>query len=89
MSVYPVVMNGNKKSISAAKSAVDLAVSRLVCPTLILNIISASMFIPCGKMVGMVQSWEIGVLFLIGGAGKLKLSYVIFAQIFILKLMYF
>ena len=57
-------------------------VPRLVYPIVILNIVSANIFFPLGKMIGMVrsrtsfilsiQSWEIGSP-PTGGAGWMKL----------------
>ena len=67
----------NEKADSAAKSALEL-----VCPILILNIVSASIFFPLDKVIGMVrlrtsfilssQSWEIGSP-PTGGAGRMHL----------------
>ena len=65
-------------------------VPRLVYHTLILNIVSANIFFPLGKMIGMVrsrtsfillsQSWEIGSP-PTGGAGRMKLSWVVPASV--------
>ena len=59
---------------------------RLVYPIMILNIVSANIFIPLGKMIGMVrlqtsfvlssQSWKISSP-PTGGARRMKLSCVI------------
>ena len=56
---------------------------RLVCPILILNIVSANIFLPLGKVIEMVRlrtsfilSWEIGSP-PTGGAGRMKLSCVV------------
>ena len=59
---------------------------RLVCPILILNIVSVSRFFLLGKVFGLVrlrtsfilssQSWEIGCP-PTGGAGRMKLSCVV------------
>ena len=56
---------------------------RLVYPIMILNIASANIFFPLGKMIGMVwssQSWEIGSP-PTGGAGRMKLSCVVPASV--------
>ena len=63
---------------------------RLVYPIVILNIVSANIFFPLGKMIGMVrsrtnfilssQSWEIGSP-PTGGAGRMKLSCVVPASV--------
>ena len=65
-------------------------VPRLVYPRVILNIVSANIFFPLGKMNGMVrsrasfnlsyQSWEIGN-HPTGGAGRMKLSCVVPAPV--------
>ena len=72
---------GNEKADSAAKSALDLPLPRLVYPIMILNIVSTNISFPLGKMTGMVrsrtifilssQSWEIGSP-PTGGAGRMK-----------------
>ena len=59
---------------------------RLVHTIMILNIVSANIFFPLGKMIGMVQlqtsfilssrSWEIGSP-PTGGAGRMKLASVV------------
>ena len=64
--------------------------SRLVYPVMILYIISANIFYPLGKMIGLVrsrtsfiqssQSWDIGSS-PTGGAGKMKLSRVVPASV--------
>ena len=60
-------------------------VPRLVYPTVILNIVSANIFFPLGKMIGTnfilsSQSWEIGSP-PTGGAGRMKLSCVVPASV--------
>ena len=49
-------IRGNVKADSAVKSALDLLVSSLVYPTLILNTILINIFVSLGKMIGMVRS---------------------------------
>ena len=83
-------IRGNERQIQLPRLPWICLVPRLVYPTLILNIYSANIYFPLGKMIGTVRSWTSFILSSqswesgsppTGGAGRMKLSCVVPASV--------
>ena len=70
-----VGIKGNEKADSAAKSALDLPHAQVGVPYTNFKHL-ANISFPLGKMIGMLQSWEMGSP-PTGGAGRMKLFCVV------------